>query len=228
MLRLAMLAALVACCGMLTGCCCGPCGPGGCGVGYGTYSPHHGGCSHDCGGCDSCWNQTPPCTGPLEGLALMRKRWLCGAGCGETYFGEWRSYPPQCCDPCEFDYTYHGGGIGNCCTAGDCGHCDPCLFSPPPRRRPFLGFFCGIYGKRYCEGCEGVWANYQGPCYEDSINNCGTCNNGYSFADNQQPGNMTRMAQVEKIPTEAEVQQQLQAPMAPQIRGAQRPTGRTR
>ena len=37
---------------------------------------------------------------PLDGLRQMRKNLVCGSGCGEVYYGEWISTPPDCADPC--------------------------------------------------------------------------------------------------------------------------------
>ncbi len=152
MSRVAMLAGLVACCGLLSGCCTVPYGHGGnCGTGPAVG---YGGCTDGCGGCGPGWNHRPVARGPLESVHLMRKRLLCGAGCGETYFGEWRSHPPDCADPCCFDYTYNQrDGRADC---GACGTCDYCCFSPPPRPsyRPVLNLLGRIYGERFCEGCD--------------------------------------------------------------------------
>lgn len=105
--------------------CCGPVGPG-CHVG--------GGCTN----CDDVGFGRPIAYGPLDGLRQLRKSMVCGAGCGETYFGEWRSTPPDACDPC-CDDEWVGGAT-------------PC--------RPFhLGLWrpgaiaTTLYGKRFCNDC---------------------------------------------------------------------------
>ncbi len=40
------------------------------------------------------------CCGPWGGCWPHGKNW-CGSQCGEFYWNEWFSLPPQCCDPCD-------------------------------------------------------------------------------------------------------------------------------
>jgi hypothetical protein len=92
-----------------TGCdeeCGAPCGGASCGSGC-----------DPCGrGCSSgrCWHR-----GPLSCVfaLLMHGSWW-GPSCGERYWGDFYSDPPDCWDPCDGYGNYSGGG-------GDCG-CDTC------------------------------------------------------------------------------------------------------
>lgn len=100
----------------------GCCGPIGCGV---DISMGHNGCV----GC------VEPVYRPLDGVRQLRGRWACGSGCAETYYGEWRSTPPDAHDPC--------------CDQG-------CVES---RRIYWSGcwqpgaLLRGLYGVRYCDDC---------------------------------------------------------------------------
>jgi len=184
MLRMAFCAALLACCGLLSGCCGGPCGPCGGNVGY---VGHRG-------------------DGPAARFHRWRKSLACQAGCCETYWGEWSSYPPDCEDPCAFDYTVNHQ-VAAC---GGCGNCNECCFSPLPPRRPVIfGLISLIYGERYCEGC-GEYA-HAGHCDIDSGapvgdwhasvpptagTGCSTCGDGYpsGFANQAGAGSTPRQA----------------------------------
>jgi hypothetical protein len=107
------------------GCC--PCGNHGCDGGCGCEDL---GCGNDCGccpcgnqDCDGCCNEYSDCgdncggcsdgfcgcvdDGGCQGACwdgtCRRKKcsWLCKLGaCGEVYWNEWVSDPPDCCDPC--------------------------------------------------------------------------------------------------------------------------------
>lgn len=95
-------------------------------------SVRHQGCegcgSMDCGGCGGA-------RGPIHHLRQLTRQSVCGAGCGEIYWGEWLSDPPDCCDPCGGYGQYTGGRWG----------CGP---------RGFLSnFFTGILGTRHGGGC---------------------------------------------------------------------------
>ncbi len=100
----------------------GCCGPIGCGVDISMG--HNGGV--DC---------VEPVYRPLDGVRQLRGRWACGSGCAETYYGEWRSTPPDAHDPC--------------CDQG-------CVES---RRIYWSGcwqpgaLLRGLYGVRYCDDC---------------------------------------------------------------------------
>ena len=107
----------------------GCCGPMGCGPGC------------DVGGCYDCdGTATAGAYGhPFESLVGLRKRIVCGSGCGETYHGEWMSTPPDCEDPCQGD-QFVGGAV---------------------KARPFCwapGTIWGalvpsLYGGRFCDSC---------------------------------------------------------------------------
>ncbi len=90
------------------------------------------GCStaNSCG-CDDC-GQRPIPNGPLEELQIMRRSLICGGGCGEVYYGEWLSTPPDCCDPCDGCNQWVGG--------------DGCKCLPFVR---FRGFLTGLLGQRF-------------------------------------------------------------------------------
>jgi hypothetical protein len=64
---------------------------------------------HTCAGCGSHAGKFGH-GGPFSSL---RASLTCGSGCGEWYFDEWLSDPPECCDPCDA----HGQWIGpqGCC-----------------------------------------------------------------------------------------------------------------
>ena len=133
-----LLSATVVFAVVFSGCCCGPyggCGPVGAGIG--------GGCVTDCNDCDggTCSAGRPMVYGPLQHLAQMRKSLVCGGGCGEVYYGEWQSTPPDACDPCCGD-QFVGGAVP----------CNPFCWTWRPGQL-FYGFFGGLYGQRFCHGC---------------------------------------------------------------------------
>ena len=107
-----MLAALAVCLVAMTSGCCGL--GGGCGVtSYGGGPIVDAGCG--CGG-GSCGASA--CSGPgvchdscgLKNLLypLISPRLACGSGCGQIYWNEWASDPPDCCDPCGPNGCYVG------------------------------------------------------------------------------------------------------------------------
>jgi hypothetical protein len=100
-----------------SGCCC-CCSPrGSCGSPCGRCGLLDA-CGLTCGGCGS------PCGGcgllPFGGCGLLGGRWClpddyhgagsyyCNCGCGELYLGDWHSFPPKCCDPCDCHGNYTG------------------------------------------------------------------------------------------------------------------------
>ena len=109
----------------------GCCGPMGCGPGCNLES------CYDCDGASMA--ESGYGYHPFESLIGLRKKIVCGSGCGETYYGEWMSTPPDCEDPCHGD-QFVGGAV----TA-----------------RPFCwapGTIWGaivpnLYGGRMCESC---------------------------------------------------------------------------
>ena len=122
-LCLGLASAIILAAVSFSGCCApiGPIGPG-CAVS---------GCS-DCSGCGATTQYIA--NGPIDALRNARRRIACGAGCGETYVGEWISTPPDAVDPC----------CGNQFVGGAT-KCRPFCWQPG-------NLFRGIYGKRVCSG----------------------------------------------------------------------------
>ena len=148
------------------GCCCqdmcGGCGAGGCGPRGGRGSlfcrPYEqrmaDSNAYECGTC--C--KTVGCGGGIK--QWLRNQATGCKGCGDVYWGEWISDPPDCCDPCDQCGGFTGSG-GNCCKPnclerlsrvfngyrycpGDCsGSCG----------LPVLG--CRLCGGAGCESCGG-------------------------------------------------------------------------
>ena len=150
------------------GCCCPDMGGSGCGVG--GCGPRRGGGSLLCrpyeqrmadsnsNHCGSCNTPTDCCNGGIKGW-LNNQATGC-KGCGDMYWGEWISDPPDCCDPCDQCGGFTGSG-GNCCKTsclerlsrifngyrycpGDCG--TSCGL-------PLLG--CNLCGGAGCDSCGG-------------------------------------------------------------------------
>ncbi len=69
-----------------------------------------------CGDCDSCGSCSRPraCCGLLTPIAALfsRETWSCH-GCGERYWGDWYSDPPDCHDPCDRCGNFVGNGGWN-------------------------------------------------------------------------------------------------------------------
>ncbi len=104
-----------------------------CGSNCGRHSPYE-----RCGR-GSCLRKL---TSPFRRLASLA---TCGGGCGEVYWDEWLSDPPDCCDPCDDCGNWTGDGCclprvrkllsrkrhvwrdGRCSSGcGGCGECDGC------------------------------------------------------------------------------------------------------
>lgn len=111
----------------------GCCGPMGCGPGCGTA---------DCFDCDGAgYGKRMIPARPLDGLRQFRKSLVCGSGCGEVYYDEWISTPPDCADPCCGD-QFVGGAVP----------CRPGCWEPGSLlRRLYTG---RLLGGRYCSGDE--------------------------------------------------------------------------
>jgi hypothetical protein len=81
----------------------------------------------DCG-CDPCSDPCDPCgdtcgrpwiRGPFSCLfALVTRGSWWGSGCGERYWGDFYSDPPDCWDPCDGYGNYSGGGCHSCGRGG--------------------------------------------------------------------------------------------------------------
>lgn len=163
-----------------SGCCCfrnpcDPCGPPTCCFTFPCLQCLHpiawDGCCNDCGPspCESCGDY---CGGCRDGLLShcflfggLRGCWSCGRGCSEIYCDEWKSDPPDCCDPCDQCYGCYTGPHG-CCGLGPFQRILACLdgyrYCPPPNCGPWRPIFghcnpgpgpcCGDPG---CSGCGG-------------------------------------------------------------------------
>lgn len=110
--------------------------------------------------CDDCDGNyvRPLAYGPLQGLRNLRRQLTCGGGgCGEVYFGEWISTPPDCYDPCCGD-QFVGGAFP----------------SRPFQWRPGMllasVLFSGRLSGRFCTGDESSV-----PC------GCDDCGTGHFF-----------------------------------------------
>jgi hypothetical protein len=87
-------------CGRSCNSCCDPCG-----------DPCGDGC------CERCWHR-----GPLSCLfGLFTPCCWCGRGCGDRYWGDFYSDPPNCWDPCDCHGNYTGGGCHH--GGGECRNC---------------------------------------------------------------------------------------------------------
>ncbi len=106
--------------------CDGPaCGPG-CGSFFGPTCGTT--CQEECGptcepGCDSCGGPPveecvgPDCgpCGPLNWIAgLFHPEAWCGPACGELYWSDFHSEPPDCRDPCDNCGNFTGMGTAGC------------------------------------------------------------------------------------------------------------------
>ena len=166
LVRALMILSFVSMATLITGCCCGPGGGGA--------------CITNCADCDGGGCGGPGIVyGPLQHMTQLRKSIVCGGGCGEVYRGEWTSTPPDACDPCQ-EGQFVGGAVP----------CFPFCFRPGY----FFGFFTGLYGQRFCDGCGnnvthcGCGSGFIG---DDSCGcsaaaggaGCATCNSGHAQDD---------------------------------------------
>lgn len=118
-------------------------------------------------GCNDCCGATVGtqyiANGPLDALRNARRQMTCGAGCGETYVGEWISTPPDSVDPC-CGSQFAGGAT----------KCRPFCWQPG-------NLFRGIYGQRICSDSASSM-----PCGCAS----GGCDGGCGVADNYVGGSV--------------------------------------
>ncbi|MHC4405997.1 MAG: hypothetical protein ACYTG0_40690 [Planctomycetota bacterium] len=115
-----------ACCGDPT--CAGDCGPV-CGSPCGMACEPACGpvCGDPCGDpcCDPCGAPYCATPGPLSWLFSIFTHGFCGEQCGELYWSDFHSDPPDCCDPCDRLGNWSGGPSAAGCLScsGDCGSC---------------------------------------------------------------------------------------------------------
>lgn len=130
-IRLLICSMLFALVGAFSG-CCGLSGRvsqcNGCNDGYG-------------GGGATC---TPRPRGPLDAMMNWRRELVCGSGCGEVYYGEWISTPPDCNDPCCGE-QFVGGAV----------KAEPFCVQPGT----IFGNLRGLYGSRDCEFCGNAFTD---------------------------------------------------------------------
>lgn len=117
-----------------------------------------------CGDCDGGGYVAGPLLpfGPLEALRQARRNLVCGGGgCGDVYYGEWRSYPPDCVDPC------YGSGA--------CGAAAPCLPGCAPGLLLPRNLVPALYGKRIYQHADGCGCGSCGDCGSGDCGSCGGC-----------------------------------------------------
>lgn len=88
---------------------CGSCGPCGRCSSCGTCSDP---CADPCGNgsCGRTWHR-----GPLSCVfALFMGGYWCGPSCGQRYWGDFYSDPPDCMDPCDCGGNFTGGRCHTC------------------------------------------------------------------------------------------------------------------
>ena len=116
------------------------------------------------GGCETC-----ACPTECGILPAMRRCLSCGKGCGEIYWGEWVSDPPDCCDPCDQCYGQWTGPHGYC-NLGPCQRLLAALhgyrYCPKPCCDQSCGPLCSKPACNTCNSCGG-----QG---------CATCGGGHA------------------------------------------------
>ncbi len=183
-----------------SGCCCfrGPCDPCGnptccfsCPLLRCLHPIAWDPCSNDCGpnACESCGAYCGGgCCGdgllahcPLFHGGGLRGCLSCGRGCSEIYCDEWKSDPPDCCDPCDRCYGQFTGAHGPCCL-GPCQRIlawlDGYRYCPPPNCGPWRPIF------GHCSPWAGAWGG--------GSPGCSTCAGGAPHgADIYYDGTMT-------------------------------------
>jgi hypothetical protein len=116
-----------------------------------VYQPscHHFGWDPVLGSCDACG----VCGGACEGhtpSSYTKHMLTCASGCGEIYWDEWLSDPPDACDPCD----HCGNFVGP----------RPC---PPTFWQSLTLGWCHLWGQRAvtCSDCVGDVVDYGLPAY---------------------------------------------------------------
>jgi hypothetical protein len=162
------------------GCCCfkpacDPCGQPTCCFSLPCLKCCHpitwDGCCNDCGPspCEGCCDGCGPCRDGLLAHCFMFKGlrgcWTCGRGCGEIYCDEWKSDPPDCCDPCDQCFGEYTGPHGGCCRLG-----------------PFQRILACLDGYKYCPAPDcGPWRPIFGHCNPCGCGDvgCSSCGGGH-------------------------------------------------
>lgn len=115
---------------------CAACGPAACGPDCGGCGMCAQACGPDCG-CGHCGGLVGAGVGLLGGIyrALHPPGW-CG-GCGEIYWSEFHSDPPDCSDPCDRYGNFTDGGCTTCGPVA-CGPavCEPAGCATAPQTLP--------------------------------------------------------------------------------------------
>lgn len=137
----------------------GCCTPTGCGLGCRQLD--------GCYDCDGGFGPGAIPGGPIEALRQTRRSLVCGGGCGEVYWGEWRSTPPDCQDPCCGD-EFVGGATP----------CRPFCWQPGTLLRGLYGtrFACESCGSAADCGCDGEAIGYSGDYIESTHSAGADCN----------------------------------------------------
>lgn len=189
-----MMARSIVVCALLallagSGCCClgtqggfpaAGCQTGACHAGGNSCGPACGGCSiclpkpivwcgtqNECGpgGCETC-----ACPTDCGILPAMRRGLSCGKGCGEIYWGEWLSDPPDCCDPCDQCHGQWTGPHGYC-SLGPCQRLLAALHGYRYCPKPCCDEWCGLCNKTSC--------NVASTCGSCGGAGCATCGGGH-------------------------------------------------
>ena len=117
-----------------------------------------------CGGaeCDIC-DPCSPCYygeyspfGPLAAvLRIFRPITWMGPACGERYWGDYMSYPPDCCDPCDCYGNYTGMHVSNCPQRGGRQVCGTCVDTACAASCTDCGCDSGCGEGGSCTSCAG-------------------------------------------------------------------------
>ncbi len=138
------------------------CDPTYCTDGCGTMptARYQGACG--CGECDPC-DPCSPCYygeyspfGPLAAVfRIFRPITWMGPACGEQYWGDYMSYPPDCCDPCDCHGNYTGMHVNDCPRRGDCQACGTCMETACASGCTDCGCESGCVDGGSCTSCSG-------------------------------------------------------------------------
>ena len=130
------------------------------------------GCAHHCNKacCDPC------CEDDCLLGRLLHPDKYCGCACGEAYYGDWKSHPPEC-DPCDCHGNYTG--CADCCR--DCTYLNEgkwCRKHHCARTSCGCGDSCGCGSSGGC-GCGGGGTVSSGPVNSMHVVPSTGCNCGH-------------------------------------------------